>query len=114
MVEHADMCHAMITYADRYPCHVWFGQPYEKFEYNRTDVYFRQKPYSFTPSIEGSFDVGHHYRILRLAAAFRQMLLTGLEPASHDQILEVTAIIHAGARSLKEQSRLIKLREVME
>jgi len=113
MVEHADMCHALITYADRYPCHVWFGQPYEKFEYNRTDVYFRQKLYSFTPSIEGDFECGHHYRLLRLAATFRQMLLTGQEPAPHDQILEVTAIVHAAAQSLKEQSRLVKLSEVM-
>ncbi|HKB37683.1 MAG TPA: hypothetical protein VKD72_14645 [Gemmataceae bacterium] len=32
---------------------------------------------------------------------------------THREILEVTAIIHAGARSLKEMSRLVALSEVM-
>jgi hypothetical protein len=38
---------------------------------------------------------------------------TGKEPVPHQEILEVTAIIHAGARSLKEKSRLVALAEVM-
>jgi hypothetical protein len=41
------------------------------------------------------------------------MLLTRQEPAPHSQILEVTAVIHAAAKSLKEQSRLVKLAEVL-
>jgi predicted dehydrogenase len=106
-------CHALITYPDRYPCRVWCGQPYEKFEYNRTDVYFRKKQYSFTPSIEGDYDFGYHYQMFRLAATFRQMVLTRQEPAPHQEILEVTAIIHAAAKSLKEQGRLVKLAEVL-
>jgi hypothetical protein len=109
-----DTLHGLITFADRYPCHVWFGQPYEKFEYNRTDVYFnKKKNYSFTPSIEGSFEVGHHYEMLRMAATFRDMVKTGKEPVPHQEILEVTAVVHAGAKSIEEQSRLVKLSEVM-
>ena len=27
MYEYKDTCHGIITYADRYPCHFWFGQP---------------------------------------------------------------------------------------
>lgn len=113
MYEHKDTCHALITYPDRYPCHVWYGQPFEKFEYNRTDVYFKKKLYTFTPSIEGDFAVGHKYEMVRMAAAFRDMLHSGKEPNSHQEILEVTAIVHAAAQSLKEKSRLVKLSEVL-
>ena len=110
MYEYNDTCHALITYPDRYPCHVWYGQPFERFEYNRTDVYFKKKLYTFTPSIEGDFAVGHKYEMVRMAAAFRDMLHTHEEPNSHQEIqeiLEVTAIVHAAARSLSEKSRLI-------
>ena len=31
----------------------------------------------------------------------------------HHEILEVTAIVHAAAKSLKEKSRLVELAEVM-
>lgn len=112
MYEYKDTCHALITYQDRYPCHVWYGQPYERFEYNRTDVYFKKKLYTFTPSIAGDFGFGHHYEMVRMAATFRQMLLTGKEPNPHEEILEVTAIVHAAAQSLNEKSRLVKLAEV--
>jgi predicted dehydrogenase len=113
MYEYKDTCHAQITYTDRYPCHVWYGQPHEKFEYNRTDVYYRKKLYTFTPSIEGDFWYGHHYEMFRMAATFRQMVKTRVEPVPHPEILEVTAIIHAAAKSLKEKSRLVELAEVM-
>jgi len=113
MLDHKDMCHAMITYPDRYPCHLWYGQPFERFEYNRTDVYYKKKLYTFTPSIEGDFAYGHHYEIVRMAATFRDMLVSGKEPAPHQEILEVTAIVHAGAKSLQEKSRLVELAEVM-
>jgi predicted dehydrogenase len=113
LYEYNDTCHGLITYANRYPCHVWYGQPYEKFEYNRTDVYFKKKLYSFTPSIEGDFAYGHHYEMFRMAATFRQMLLTGQEPVPHQEILEVNAVVHAGAKSLQERSRLVKLAEVL-
>lgn len=113
MVEHKDTCHALLTYTDRYPCHVWYGQPFERFEYNRTDVYFKKKLYTFTPSIEGDFNIGHKYEMVRLAATFRDMLHTRQEPNSHQEILEVTAIVHAAAKSLQEKSRLVKLAEVM-
>ena len=113
MYEYKDTCHGLITYPDRYPCHVWFGQPYERFEYDRTDLYFKKKLHTFTPSIEGSFDMGYHYMIYRLIATFRQMLLTGKEPVPHQEILEVTAIVHAAAQSLKQDSRLIKLAELL-
>lgn len=109
-----DTCHALITYQDRMPAHVWYGQPFEKFEYCRTEVYFKKKLYQFTPSIEGDFLYGHHYEMFRMAATFRQMLKTGIEPVPHQEILEVTAVIHAGAKSLQEKSRLVHLAEVME
>ena len=113
LYEYKDTCHGLVSYADRYPCHVWFGQPYEHFEYDRTDVYFKKKLYSYTPSIEGIFELGHHYQMLRMAATFRKMLLTGVEPVPHQEILEVTAVVHAGAKSLSEKSRLVKLEEVL-
>ncbi len=113
MYEYRDTCHALITYPDRYPCHVWYGQPFERFEYNRTDVYFKKKLYSFTPSIEGDFDIGHKYEMVRMAATFRDMLHSRKEPNPHQEILEVTAIVHAAAKSLKEQSRLVRLEEVL-
>jgi predicted dehydrogenase len=113
LYEHQDTCHGLLTYADRYPCHVWYGQPFEKFEYNRTDVYFKKKLMTFTPSVEGDFAFGHHYEMFRMAATFREMLLTGKEPVPHQEILEVTAAVHAGAKSLQENSRLVKLAEVM-
>lgn len=114
MYEHEDTCHALITRKDGWPAHVWYGQPFERFEYCRTDVYFKKKLFQFTPSIEGDFEYGHHYEMFRMAATFRQMVQTGIEPVPHQEILEVTAIVHAGARSLQEKSRLIELAEVME
>lgn len=113
LYEYKDTCHGMITWPDRYPSHVWYGEPFEKFEYNRISVHFKKKFYSFTPSIEGSFEFGHHYEMFNLAATFRQMVLTGKEPVPHQEILEVTAIVHAGAKSLGEKSRLVSLAEVM-
>jgi len=113
MYEYKDTCHAQITYEDRYPCHVSYGQPFERFEYNRTDVYFKKKLYTFTPSIEGDFDIGHKYEMVRMAATFRDMLHTEKEPNLHREILEVTAVVHAAAKSLKEKSRLVKLAEVI-
>jgi hypothetical protein len=41
------------------------------------------------------------------------MVRTKVEPVSHQEILEVTAIIHAAAKSLNETSRLVNLEEVM-
>jgi len=113
MYEYKDTCHALITWPDRYPCHVWFGQPYEQFEYDRTDVYFKKKLYSYTSSVEGDFTFGHHYEMFRMAEAFREMALTRKEPVPHQEILEVTAIVWAGAKSLQNQSRLVKLAEVL-
>jgi predicted dehydrogenase len=113
LYDYKDTCHALITYPDRYPCHVWYGQPYEKFEYDRTDVYFKKKLYSYTPSIEGDYKFGYHYEMFRMAATFREMVKTKKEPIPHQEILEVTAVVHAGAKSLKEKSRLVELAEVM-
>lgn len=113
LYEYKDTCHALITYPDKYPAHAWYGQPFERFEYDHTDVYFKKKIYSYTSSIEGNFAYGHHYQMFRMAQAFREMALTRKEPIPHQEILEVTAIVHAGAKSLKEKSRLVSLAEVM-
>ncbi len=113
MYEYNDTCHGFVTFPDRYPCHFWWGQPAEKFEYDRTDVYFKKKYYSYTPSIEGNFNYGYHYSMFRMANTFRHMVQTRVEPVPHQEILEVTAMIYAGAKSAQEQSRLVKLSEVM-
>lgn len=113
MYEYNDTCHGFVTFQDRYPCHFWWGQPAEKFEYDRTDVYFSKKYYSYTPSIEGSFNYGYHYSMFRMANTFRHMVQTRVEPVPHAEIMDVTAMIHAGAKSAQENSRLVKLSEVM-
>ncbi|MCE9608579.1 MAG: Gfo/Idh/MocA family oxidoreductase [Planctomycetia bacterium] len=113
LYEYKDTCHGLITWPDRYPCHVWFGQPYVGFEYDRTDVYFKKKLLSYTSSIDGDFAYGHKYQMFRMAEEFLKMVRTGVEPIPHQEILEVTAVVWAGAKSLKEQSRLVKLSEVM-
>ena len=48
-----------------------------------------------------------------MADVFLEMVRTGVEPVPHQEILEVTAIIHAAAKSLNEKSRLVNLEEVM-
>jgi hypothetical protein len=50
--------------------------------------------------------------MFRMAATFREMVRTRKEPVPHQEILEVTAIVHAAAKSLTEKSRLVKLAEV--
>ena len=106
-------CHALVTYKDRMPAEIWFGRPNEMWEYCHTAVFFEKKRYEYTASIEGDFWYGHHYEMFRMAATFREMIRTRKEPIPHQEILEVTAIVHAAARSLKEKSRLVALAEVM-
>lgn len=106
-------CHALVTYKDRMPAEIWMGRPNELFEYCHTAVHFQKKRYEYTPSIEGDFWHGHHYEMFRMAATFRQMVKTRKEPIPHQEILEVTAIIHAAVKSLKEKSRLVALAEVL-
>ncbi|MCA9113658.1 MAG: Gfo/Idh/MocA family oxidoreductase [Planctomycetaceae bacterium] len=106
-------CHALLTYADQMPGRIWYGRPSAEFLYNHTEVHFTKKKYEFTPAIEGDFWYGHHYEMFRMAATFREMALTGVEPVPHEEILAVTAIIHAGAKSRQEQSRLVHLEEVL-
>ena len=106
--------HGMVTYADKMPAEVWYGRPDLVGFYNSTRVHFAKKVFEFSPAIEGDFWYGHHYEMFRMADAFRRMVQTRVEPVPHREILEVTAIIHAGAKSLKEKSRLVALSEVME
>jgi predicted dehydrogenase len=112
MYARENACHALVTYKDRMPAEIWFGRPNETFEYCHTAVYFAKKRYEYTPSIEGDFWYGHHYEMFRMAATFRQMVKTRVEPVPHEEIAEVTAIVHAAARSLREKSRLVELAEV--
>ena len=42
--------------------------------------------------------------MFRMAATFREMVKTKKEPIPHEEIVAVTAIVHAGAKSLKEKS----------
>ena len=43
---------------------------------------------------------------------FRTMALTRQEPVPHEQIQDVTAIVHAAVKSRSEQGRLVALAEV--
>lgn len=105
--------HARVTYADRMPADIWYGRPNVPFIYNHTEVHFSKRKFEYSPAIEGDFWYGHHYEMFRMAATFREMVKTRREPVPHQEILEVTAMIHAGAKSRAEQSRLVKLAEVM-
>src|SRR5262249_32629500 len=108
-----NVCHALVTYKDRMPGEIWYGRPSGEFYYNHTEVHFQKKKFEYTPAIEGDFWYGHHYEMFRMVATFRDMIKTRKEPIPHQEILEVTAIVHAGARSRKEQGRLVRLTEVM-
>ena len=105
--------HGLVTYADRMPAEIWYGRPDLGGFYCETSVFFTKSVYRFTPAIEGDFWYGHHYEMFRMADTFRRMVRTRKEPIPHREILEVTAIIHAGAKSLKEKSRLVALAEVL-
>lgn len=113
MYARENTCHALVTYPDRMPAEIWFGRPNEKWEYCHTEVHFQKKKFEYTASIEDDFWYGHHYEMFRMAATFREMVKTRREPIPHQEILEVTAIVHAAAKSMREQSRLVKLSEVM-
>jgi hypothetical protein len=113
MYAHGSTSHALVTYKDRMPAEIWFGRPDEVFEYCHTAVYFQKRRYEYTPSIEGDFWYGHHYEMFRMAATFREMVRTRREPIPHQEILEVTGIVQAAARSLKEKSRLVEMSEGM-
>lgn len=106
--------HALVTYPDRMPGEIWYGRPDVSSDYCSTSVHFTKKTFVYTPAIEGSFAVGHHYEMFNMAAAVREMVKTGVEPVPHQEILEVTAIIQAAGKSLKEKSRLVALEEVMQ
>ena len=107
------VAHARVTFADRMPADIWYGRPNTPFIYNHTEIHFQKRKYEYSPAIEGDFWYGHHYEMFRMAATFREMVKTRVEPVPHQEILEVTAMIHAGAKSRAEQSRLVKLAEVM-
>lgn len=106
-------CHALVTYPDRMPAEIWYGRPDIAKDYCRTLVTFQKDRFEFTPAIEGSFTIGHHYEMFNMANAFRGMIKTGIEPVPHQEILEVTAMLYAGAKSMQEKSRLVQLAEVL-
>ncbi len=113
MYARENTCHALVTYPDRMPAEIWFGRPNSTWEYCHTEVHFQKQRFEYTASIENDFWYGHHYEMFRMAATFREMVKTRREPIPHQEILEVTAIVHAAAKSMREQSRLVKLSEVM-
>jgi predicted dehydrogenase len=113
MYARENTAHALITYADRMPAEVWYGRPDIGGQYCHTSVHFARQLYQFTPAMEGDFWYGHHYEMFRMAHTFRDMVRTGREPVPHREILEVTAIVHAAAKSLTERGRLVALTEVM-
>jgi predicted dehydrogenase len=105
--------HSLVTYADRMPAEIWYGRPDIAKWYCETMVYFQKDSYIYTAGIENNFMHGHHYEMFNMARAFREMVRTGVEPVPHQEILEVTAIIHAGVKSRQEKSRLVELKEVL-
>jgi hypothetical protein len=82
-------------------------------QYCQTSVHFAKQRFEFTPAMEGDFWYGHHYEMFRMAATFREMLKTRKEPVPHREILEVTAILFAGAKSLQEKGRQVEMSEVL-
>ena len=94
------------------PGEIWYGKPSGTFYYNHTEVHFQKRKYEYTPAIEGDFWYGHHYELYRLASDFREMALTRKEPVPHQQIQDVTAIVHAAVKSRSEKGRLVALTEV--
>ncbi len=105
--------HGLVTYPDRPPAEIWYGRPDLVGNYNETSVHFAKGLYRYSPAIEGNFWYGHHYEMMSMARAFREMVRTRVEPVPQQQILEVTAMLYAGAKSLREKSRLVPLVEVL-
>lgn len=105
--------HGLVVYPDRPPAEIWYGRPDLYGRYNETSVHFMKDVYRFSPGIEGSFAMGHHYEMFNMARVFREMVKTRIEPVPHQEILEVTAMLYAGAKSLKEKNRQVALAEVM-
>ncbi|MFT5469800.1 MAG: putative dehydrogenase [Verrucomicrobiales bacterium] len=107
--------HGLVVYPEAPSAEIWYGRPDLRTgnQYNETAVHFTKGLYRFTPAIEGNFWFGHHYEMFNMARAFREMIRTGVEPAPHEEIMAVTAMIYAGAKSLKEKSRLVELAEVL-
>ena len=105
--------HGLVVYPDSSAAEIWYGRPDMAHSYNETSVHFTNGLYRFGPPIEGNFWFGHHYEMFNMARAFRDMIQTRVEVVSHEAILTVTAMIHAGAKSLTEKSRLVSLTEVM-
>jgi len=91
--------HGLVTYADGCRPRSWYGRPDLSGFYCGRWSTSRSNAYRFTPAIEGDFWYGHHYEMFRMADTFRRMIQTRKEPVPHREILEVTAIIHAGAKS---------------
>ena len=112
MYARENSCHALLTYGDRMPAEVWYGRPDVGPFYCSTSVHFEKKTYEWTPAIEGNYWYGHHYQMFRMARTFLEMVRTRREPVPHEEILAVTAVILAGAKSLAEKSRLVELAEV--
>lgn len=105
--------HGLVVYPNGPPAEVWYGRPDLSGNYNETSVHFTREVYRYSPAIEGSFRMGHHYEMFNMARAFREMIRTGIETVPHEEILAVTAMIYAGAKSLTEKSRLVSLAEVL-
>lgn len=104
MYARENTAHMLITYRDRMPAEVWYGRPDMAGQYCHTTAYFQRLAYAWTPAMEGDFWYGHHYEMFRQAHTFREMIRTRREPVPHREILEVTAIVHAGAKSLQERA----------
>lgn len=68
------------------------------------------------PTAQQHLDPGNknYFEMFNMARAFRAMIGTRVEPVPHEEILAVTAMIWAGARSLEEKSRLVALAEVLD
>ena len=114
MYARENSCHALLTWKDRMPAEVWYGRPDVTPTYCHTSAHFAKKTHQWTPAIDGNYWFGHHYQIFRMSHVFLKMVETRIEPVPHQEILEVTAIIHAGAKSLQERGRLVELAEVLE
>ena len=95
------------------PGEVWYSRPEILKFYFHTSASITKKTYAWTPSIEDNYWLGHHYQIFRMVDVFLDMVRTRVEPVPHQDILEITGIIHAAAKLLNEKIRLINLAVMM-
>jgi predicted dehydrogenase len=100
-----------LTYKDRPPVTVWLGGE------NRGMAYFAKRTESFPlfglPNGKDEWHARYARMIAHLAATIRDMIKSGRQPYSGQELLKVVAATHAAVKSAAEKGRLVGLQEVL-